>query len=119
MAWDRKKSGGRREPKFGLAASLAGLRLSPQDRITVGDSRSKKPGKSSDADASRERKPAARSSKKSKTGNSGRGLVYRMAYWGAVLGLWGAIATVGVVVWVAPADDQYRRRRRQRVGHAR
>jgi len=33
MAWGRKKSGGRREPQFGLAASLSELRLGPQDRI--------------------------------------------------------------------------------------
>jgi penicillin-binding protein 1A len=37
MAWGRKKSGGRKEPRFGLAASLAELRLSPEDRVTVGD----------------------------------------------------------------------------------
>ena len=37
MAWGRKKSGGRKEPRFGPAASLAGLRLSPQDRIGSGE----------------------------------------------------------------------------------
>jgi penicillin-binding protein 1A len=37
MAWGRKNSGGRREPMFGLAASLAELRLGPQDRVTVAD----------------------------------------------------------------------------------
>jgi len=29
MAWGRKKSGGRKEPLFGLPAALADLRLSP------------------------------------------------------------------------------------------
>jgi len=33
MAWGKKKSGGRKEPQFGLSSSLAALRLSPQDRI--------------------------------------------------------------------------------------
>ena len=37
MAWGRKKSGGRREPQFGLTASLAELRLSPKDRVAAGD----------------------------------------------------------------------------------
>src|SRR3954469_10126568 len=33
MALGRKKSGGRKEPQFGLAASLSDLRLSAQDRV--------------------------------------------------------------------------------------
>ena len=37
MAWGRKKSGGRTEPLFGLAAAMADLRLSPLDRIGAGD----------------------------------------------------------------------------------
>ncbi|HWZ05639.1 MAG TPA: PBP1A family penicillin-binding protein, partial [Bradyrhizobium sp.] len=48
----------------------------------------------------RERKPrASRASRRRRSGRRGRGL-FRLLYWGAVLGLWGAIATVGVVVWV-------------------
>ncbi len=42
MAWGRKKSGGRKEPLFGLAAALGDLRLSPQDRIPGGESKPKK-----------------------------------------------------------------------------
>jgi len=45
MAWGRKKSGGRKEPLFGVGASLAALRLSPQDRIPYGED--EKPKKSS------------------------------------------------------------------------
>ena len=41
MAWGRKKSGGRREPMFGLPASLAELRLGPQDRVTIADDKPK------------------------------------------------------------------------------
>ena len=37
MAWGRKKSGGRKEPLFGLASAMADLRLSPLDRIGGGD----------------------------------------------------------------------------------
>jgi penicillin-binding protein 1A len=107
MAWGRKKSGGRKEPLFGLAASLSELRLSPQDRVTVDDEPPKKSPakpKASDPDeddAPRERKPrATRASRKRKSRERSRGGISRLFYWGAVLGLWAAIAVVGVVVWV-------------------
>ena len=106
MAWGRKKSGGRREPQFGLAASLAELRLGPQDRVTAADETPKKPSRKrkasdTDNDAPRERKPRANrgGSKRRAKGRARRGL-YRLFYWGAVLGLWAAIALVGVTVWV-------------------
>jgi penicillin-binding protein 1A len=105
MAWGRKKSGGRREPMFGLAASLAELRLNPQDRVTVADDkpRNKTAKRKADKvdDAPRERKPSAgRGGSKRKSKTRARGGVYRLFYWGAVLGLWAGIAAVGVVVWV-------------------
>jgi penicillin-binding protein 1A len=106
MAWGRKKSGGRREPTFGLAASLAELRLGPQDRVTVADDKpksktTKRKPSSPDGDAPRERKPPpSRGSSKRKSKGRARSGVYRLFYWGAVLGLWGGIAVVGVVVWV-------------------
>ena len=53
MAWGRKKSGGRKEPQFGLGASLSGLRLGPQDRVTSADDEAPKKSrkrKNSDAD---------------------------------------------------------------------
>jgi penicillin-binding protein 1A len=106
MAWGRKKSGGRREPQFGLAASLAELRLSPQDRVTAADDTPKKPSSrrkagDSDDEAPRERRPrASRSSGKRKSRRRARGGLYRLFYWGAVLGLWAIIALVGVIVWV-------------------
>ncbi|WP_375413660.1 transglycosylase domain-containing protein [uncultured Bradyrhizobium sp.] len=105
MALGRKKSGGRREPIFGLPASLAELRLGPQDRATVADDKpkaktSKSRPRNPDADPPRERKPgASRGGGKRKSGRA-RAAVYRIFYWGAVLGLWGAIAVVGVIVWV-------------------
>ena len=106
MAWGRKKSGGRREPQFGLAASLAELRLGPQDRVAGNDETPKKPSpkrKTGDADndAPRERKPRAnRGGGKRRSKGRARSGLYRLVYWGAVLGLWAAIAAVGVIVWV-------------------
>ena len=105
MAWGRKKSGGRKEPRFGLAAALADLRLDPKDRIPSADDKPKKAAKRRTADDDepppppRERKVKEKSSKRKSGSRSGFGLS-RLFYWGAVLGLWGAIATVGVVVWV-------------------
>src|SRR6267143_1958610 len=107
MAWGRKKSGGRREPQFGLAASLAELRLGPQDRVTAAaDETPKRPSPKrktgdTDNDAPRERKPrASRGGGKRRSKSRARSRLYRLLYWGAVLGLWAAIAVVGVIVWV-------------------
>src|SRR5713101_6442660 len=106
MAWGRKKSGGRKEPQFGLGASLSELRLGPQDRVPRADDEApkkspKRKAADTDDDAPRERKPRARrgGSKRRSRGRSRGGLV-RLFYWGVVLGLWAAIALVGVIVWV-------------------
>src|SRR6266446_4675083 len=110
MAWGRKKSGGRKEPQFGLGASLSELRLGPQDRLPSADDDApkKSPKRKAavaadidDDDAPPERKPRARrgGSKRRSRGRPRRGLV-RLFYWGVVLGLWAAIALVGVIVWV-------------------
>jgi len=106
MAWGRKKSGGRKEPQFGLAAALSELRLSPQDRVAVAEDRPKKSAakRKSDDDGDeppRERKPrASRGGAKRRSKSRGGFRIGRLFYWGAVLGLWGAIAVVGVVIWV-------------------
>src|SRR5665213_1674094 len=109
MAWGRKKSGGRKEPLFGLAASLGDLRLGPQDRIPGGESKTKKssakrkPVEDDDGDDEPppERKPrASRSGSKRRSKARGGSLFYRLFYWGAVLGLWALIAAGGVVVYV-------------------
>jgi penicillin-binding protein 1A len=103
MAFGQKKSGGRKEPLFGLPAALADLRLSPADRIPRPEDKPKKSAKRSSNDGGgaeppRERKPASSAGKRRK---SGRGFsIGRLFYWGVVLGLWAAIAVVGVVVWV-------------------
>ena len=109
MAWGRKKSGGRKEPLFGLPAALADLRLSPEDRIPAAadDDKPKKsvpkrkPEEDDDEPPPRERKP--RAAKAAPSGARNRAAEFRFGrlfYWGAVLGLWAAIAVVGVVVWV-------------------
>src|ERR1700681_1309367 len=106
MTWGKKKSGGRKEPQFGLGAALSELRLGPQDRVPAGDD--EKPKKSpkrkaseTDDDAPRERKPrASRASSKRKSKSRARSGLGRLVYWGAVLGLWPRIAVVGVVMWV-------------------
>jgi penicillin-binding protein 1A len=112
MAWGRKKSGGRREPQFGLTASLADLRLSPKDRVAVGDDDDdddeapKKPSpkrkaRDPDDDAPRERKPRPSKASRNRRTKTPAGFgIYRLLYWGAVLGLWAVIAVVGVVIWV-------------------
>ncbi len=106
MAWGRKKSGGRKEPLFGLPAALADLRLSPEDRIPAAGDKPKKSSakrKAEDADdePARERKPrAARSGSRRRAKSRGRFSIGRLFYWGAVLGLWAAIAVIGVVVYV-------------------
>ncbi len=106
MAWGRKKSGGRKEPQFGLAAALSELRLNPADRIPNGDSKPKKSPAKRKADDGDDEPPTERKPRPSRSGAARRSksragsILYRLVYWGAVLGLWAAIAVVGVLVWV-------------------
>jgi penicillin-binding protein 1A len=107
MAWGRKKSGGRKEPLFGVGASLAALRLSPQDRVPYGED--EKPKKSSpkrkadeedDDEPPPERKARPPRSDGKRRSKSDSGITLsRLFYWGAVLGLWVAIALVGAAIW--------------------
>jgi penicillin-binding protein 1A len=114
MAWRRKKADGRKEPLFGLAGTLADLRLDPKDRIPdAGEDKPKKAAakrkiekvEEDEDDVSpppRERKPRetqSRSGSKRRPRSHPRFSLTRLVYWGAVLGLWGVIAVVGVVVW--------------------
>src|SRR5215469_15813637 len=111
MVWGRKKSGGRKEPRFGLAGALADLRLDPKDRIPEAtDEKEKKTAskrkldrieEEDDDPPPRERKPRA-ASKSRKRASRWRSRVSfpRLVYWGVVLSLWGVIAAVGLVVWV-------------------
>ena len=108
MAWGKKK-GGRKEPLFGLPAALADLRLTAADRIPGGEDKPKKSAKSSPKRKSedagdeppRERKAqASRSGAKRRAKSRGGFSLGRLVYWGAVLGLWGVIAVIGVVIYV-------------------
>src|SRR3954452_17902656 len=105
MAWGRKKTNGRREPLFGLAASLSELRLGPQDRVTISDDKPKaktsKPKVGDpDKDPQRERNTRdARGNSKRKFKTRALAGISRLFYWGAVLGLWAGIAVVFAVDW--------------------
>jgi penicillin-binding protein 1A len=107
MAWGRKKSSGRKEPRFGLAAALADLRLTPQDRVAqVEDGRPKrasakrKSAEHDDDPPSHGRKPRVSRSVSKRRRKSRLGLsLPRLIYWGVVLSIWGAIAVVGAGVW--------------------
>ena len=77
MAWGRKKSGVRKEPQFGLGASLASLRLSPEDRVpAASDDKPKKsvPKRKSDDDND---PPPERKARGSKSGTKRRGDAHR------------------------------------------
>jgi penicillin-binding protein 1A len=94
MAWGKKKSG-RKEPTFGLAASLAALRVSPDDRVSVADD---KPKRKPTSEREPPRKKPGR--KSSRSGGRARKIVLRSAYWAAVVGVWACVALVGVIVYV-------------------
>src|SRR5438309_6657719 len=109
MAWGRKKSGGRKEPQFGLGAALSELRLTAQDRIPSSEedkpkkaaSRRKADEVDDDDPPPRERKPRESRSRNKRRSRSRSGLsLSRLFYWTAVLGLWATIAVVGVVIYV-------------------
>ena len=105
MALGRKKSGGRKEPLFGLPAALADLRLSPEDRVPNAEDRPKKSSRpkmdDGDDEGPRERTPRpARSGARRRSKSRSRVSIGRLFYWTAVLGLWAAIAVVGLVIYV-------------------
>ncbi|WP_407177559.1 transglycosylase domain-containing protein [Bradyrhizobium sp. STM 3562] len=106
MAWGRKQSGTRKEPQFGLGASLASLRLSLEDRIPFGEDKPKKSQakrrqqeEPDDEEPPRERKPPSSSMSNKRRGKARGFRPSRLIYWGVVLGLWGAIAVLGAVIW--------------------
>ncbi|WP_024516485.1 penicillin-binding protein 1A [Bradyrhizobium sp. Tv2a-2] len=105
MAWGRKKSGARKEPQFGLGASLAAIRLSPEDRIPSPMSTPKKTSakrkqeEPDDDDPPRERKPASNVSNRRRSKSRGGASLSRLLYWGVVCGLWAGIAVIGAVIW--------------------
>src|SRR5262245_34956602 len=104
-----RKAKRRREPRFD-AFPIPGfsLRLSARDRVGAADEKparaERKPRREVDEDE--DEVPARRKAKAKDDeapAKAGRfGLAFgRLIYWGCVLGLWGAIAAVDVVVWIA------------------
>jgi penicillin-binding protein 1A len=104
--WGRRKSKGRKEPRFDFAGSLAHRRLTIQDRLLTQSSdkgATKQPmaRRNTEDDDDDAPAPKARPAKKrGKRGRASRGSLGRLIYWGAVLGLWGVIAVAGLLVWV-------------------
>ncbi|MBV9559834.1 MAG: penicillin-binding protein 1A [Bradyrhizobium sp.] len=118
MTLGRKKSSARKEPQFGISASLAALRLSPEDRIpTPADE--KPPKKSAKSSARRKPEPSRKPEpdpdedeptpapklreRRTDAGkrNKPRGslTLSRFCYWVLVLGIWAGIVLIGAVVW--------------------
>jgi len=105
MFWGRRDTASRKEPRFGFTGSLADLRLTRDDRAAAPDdereARKIVSRHRDDHDDEDEPKPRERSKrKKKKKSRSGRGFFGNAVYWGLVLGLWGVIATIGMIVWV-------------------
>src|SRR4029079_14121970 len=105
MAWGRKKSN-RKEPQFGLRAALADLRPDPKDRIPAAEQKPKKSAKCRVDDDDDDPPPppqrnarVSQSCRQARAKGGGRSRIGRLFYWSAVLGLWAAIAVVGVVIW--------------------
>jgi penicillin-binding protein 1A len=105
MAWGRKKGSGRKEPRFGLAAAMADLRLDPKDRIAAAEEKPKKSAKRKADDDDAPSPPSERKSRVSKSGAKRRAKsprrfrLGRLFYWGAVLSIWAVIMVVGLVIY--------------------
>ena len=86
----KNRPGERREPVFDVApgGEPADEAAAPRRAAPDGDSPPKK------------RKRRTGNRKKGGGGGSRRWTIGRVAYWGAVVGLWLVIATIGIVVWV-------------------
>jgi penicillin-binding protein 1A len=104
MFWGRRNTEPRKEPRFGFTGALSDLRLTREDRVATPVDQREAPtavSRHRDDDEEDDPKPRERSTrKKKKKSRSGRGFFGRMVYWGFVLGLWGVIATIGLIVWV-------------------
>src|SRR5262249_18167118 len=116
--WGRKKSGARKEPQFGVSASLAALRLSPEDRIPAPAEenppknspksparRKPAPSRKPEPDPDEEEptpapKPRERRTDVGKRNKPRGGLTLsRLCYWVLVIGIWAGIVLIGAVVW--------------------
>src|SRR3569832_494398 len=102
MAWGRKHGGGRKEPRFGLAAAMADLRLDPKDRIPVADDKAPKKAMpkrkpvidedEDDAPPPRETKPRQPKKAKPARRTQNNHTNEHKTKWALVCGIWGVIA---------------------------
>jgi penicillin-binding protein 1A len=119
MGLRRRKASGRREPRFD-AFPIPGfsLRLTPRDRPAGPPAEEAAPARRA-AVARKERRATAEDAPRSRArrlpdkaeatparrgsggGGKGRSFLGRLIYWGLVLGLWGAIAAIAILVWTA------------------
>jgi penicillin-binding protein 1A len=114
----RGKAKGRREPRFdAFPIPGFGLRLTPGDRMggpppaekeRARRTPARRESRAAAAERQRERpkpapeKPEPKSTPK-RSGSGGgrrRSFLGRLLYWGFVLGLWGVIAAIGIVIWI-------------------
>jgi penicillin-binding protein 1A len=117
MGSGRRKTKGRREPRFdAFPIPGLGLRLSPRDRVggpPAGESAgrravtARKEHRATSEDPpprqrARDEKPAARPAGRGSSNGGGKRSSFfgRLFYWAVVLGLWGVIAGVGLFVWI-------------------
>src|SRR5262245_9738126 len=121
MGSPRGKAKGRREPKFD-AFPVPGMNFRPSLRDRPAGSPPEETERARRGPAARKEnraaddkpRPRARASEerearlaRKRAGDRGggggkrRSLAGRLVYWGLVLGLWGAIGAVGVVLWFA------------------
>jgi penicillin-binding protein 1A len=94
MASGRRKPQARREPRFEAETPRSELRVAPDERIGGAREQRRRPRVAPEPGE----QPSRR--KKKKRRQIRRALLGRLAYWGLVLGLWGLIAGIGVVIWV-------------------
>jgi penicillin-binding protein 1A len=94
MASGRRKPQARREPRFEADTPRSELRVAPDERIGGAREERRRPRAAPEPAEARPRR------KKTKRGRPRRALLGRLAYWSLVLGRWGLIAGIGVVIWV-------------------
>jgi penicillin-binding protein 1A len=101
MFWGRRNTASRKEPRFGFTGSLSELRLSREDRVGAPDDAREAPTPVSKRKADEDKpKAGEKSPKRKRKSRSARGFFGNVVYWGLVLGLWGVIAVIGLIVWV-------------------
>ncbi|MPZ58586.1 MAG: PBP1A family penicillin-binding protein [Rhizobiales bacterium] len=98
--------GTRREPVFGPAVQPGPrVRAAPEDRVVRGEGASRRPVSSPQRGSSRARSSAGPSRGRRRSrgrggGRRGRSVLGRLVYWSLVIGVWGVISVVGVMIWV-------------------